>query len=121
MNAEPKRPRQTCAYCGARNESVSTHSGILECGKCWNYRKMDRPAALHWAKVGEEFLSNVDMWDVTSYLPACGLTTDEMHTMIRAARKVRDHSKALVEKGPEHTWPKDESESSQSDESSEAK
>jgi hypothetical protein len=121
MNAEPKRPRQTCAYCGARNESVSTHSGILECGKCWDYRKMDRPAALHWAKVGEEFLSNVDMYDWMYYFDKCGLTRDEAVTMIGAAQKVRDHSKALVEKGPEHTWPKDESESSQSDESSEAK
>lgn len=93
---------EKCAYCGGPD--ARTHSGILECGRCWDYRKLDRPAALHWAKVGAEFLSNVDMYDVMTYLPACEMTQDEMHTMLTMARRVEVRSRYLKENGAPHTW-----------------
>lgn len=87
-----------CAHgCGRYADKYS--SGTPECWPCWNRRKLDLPAARHWAEVGEAFLSNVDFYDLTKYLPACGLTQDEMVTMIESAKKVRDYSKALVEAG----------------------
>jgi len=98
---------QRCGYCGRRNASVRTHSGIEECSQCWDYRKLDRPAALHWAKVTsreEGFLSNVDMYDFMDYFPKCGLSKEEAMTMIGAAQKLERYSRYAKENGPEHTW-----------------
>ena len=107
-NIEPERTSRKCDYCGARNQSVSMHSGVYECDKCWDYRKMDRPAASHWAKVGTEFLSNVDMYDLMYYFQKAGLTKEEANTMLSAAHKLRDYSQKLIDVGPEHRWPKEE-------------
>lgn len=96
---------ETCAYCGTTDASVGTHSGTLECRRCWDYRKLNRPAALHWAKVGASFLSNVDMHDWMTYLPkVCGLTQEEASTMLKGATKVELMSRYLVENGPRHRW-----------------
>ncbi len=86
----------TCATCGSPADKTS--SGLPECWPCWNWRKLDGPAARHWARVATEFLSNVDMYDVTKFLPACGLTEDEIGVMLATARKVRDHSKSEIQK-----------------------
>jgi hypothetical protein len=67
-------------------------SGTATCWSCWNQAKLNLPAARHWAKVAEEFLSNVDMHDVLTYLPNCGLTTEEATTMLASARKVLEFS-----------------------------
>jgi hypothetical protein len=100
------RTAQTCEYCGRRNQSISVHSGIWECEECWNYRKLDGPAAAHWAKVAADFLSNVDMYDLMHYFQKAGLKHEESETMLTAAQKLRDFSQALVDKGPVHMWPK---------------
>lgn len=87
-----------CAHgCGRPSERYS--SGTPECWACWNRRKLDLPAARHWGKVSEEFLSNVDFYDFTKYLPKCGLSKEEIEIMIVSARKVRDFSKKMVEAG----------------------
>lgn len=86
-----------CSRCG--NLADKTSSGMSECWPCWNWRKLDLPAAQHWAPAAEVFLSNVDMYDVMTYLPACGLTQEEMGVMLKAARKVLDHSTTVL-KGP---------------------
>lgn len=39
---------QICSYCG--NPGARTHSGRLECGRCWNWRKLESPAARYWSK-----------------------------------------------------------------------
>jgi hypothetical protein len=39
------------------------------CWDCHRWVKMDLPAAEHWLRVSREFLSNVDMYDATSFLP----------------------------------------------------
>lgn len=80
--------REKCAYCGARNKSVSTHSGILECDKCWYWRKLDGPAHTHWARVTKEFLSNVDAYDWTEFggkIP--DMTMEEFREMLTLAIK----------------------------------
>jgi hypothetical protein len=91
-------PAQAPDYgtCGCGKPADKFSSGQRECWGCWNYRKLDGPAARHWAKVAREFLSNVDFYDYSKYLPACGLTPAEIETMIVAAAKVRDHSALLL-------------------------
>lgn len=90
-----------CARCGRPADKWS--SNVPECSPCWYRRKLDLPAAQHWAKVAAEFLSNVDMYDLMTYLPACGLSEDEMRTMLHAARKVLEHSEAV--KSPDYGKP----------------
>ena len=81
-----------CAYGKEAHPAEKRMSGTPICWAHWNWVKLNEPAARHWARVAEEFLSNVDMYDVTKFLPACGLTEEQMGTMIDSARKVRDHS-----------------------------
>lgn len=84
------------AKCGCGRPADKFSSGDPECWNCWSIRKLDLPAARHWARVAEEFLSNVDFHDLTAFLPACGMTREEAGVMIRCAQKVRDHSKQLL-------------------------
>lgn len=39
---------EKCATCG--NPADKYSSGTPECWKCWNWRKLDRPAAYYWVK-----------------------------------------------------------------------
>lgn len=83
-----------CSHgCGREAEKIS--SGSPECWPCWNRRKLDLPAARHWARVADEFLSNVDFYDLQKFLPACGLTDDEVSTMLLSAKKVKEYSKMI--------------------------
>lgn len=85
-----------CAYCGIEEGSdgaiVEMHSGTYECTKCWYWRKLDGPAARHWAQVAVDFLANVDLYDVTKFFPAAGLTSEETGVMLDAARKLADYA-----------------------------
>jgi hypothetical protein len=96
-----------CQRCGSA-DNVSTHSGVDECSGCWNYRKLDLPAAQHWHKVAGEFLSNVDMYDMMTYLPEALSGDDKVDItyaqMLRAVQAVMVHSKRVCENGPYHTW-----------------
>lgn len=86
--------------CGCGDPADKYSSGIPECYNCNRWRKLQRPAALHWEKVAAEFLSNVDMYDWMYYFTECGLTREQAVTMIEAAVKVRDHSKATAKMPP---------------------
>lgn len=90
-----------CNYCG--EPTTGFHSGSWECRACWTWRKLDGPAARHWAKVSEEFLSNIDLHDLQTYFGLCDITRDEANTMLLAARKLRDTSKRLIEA---HSYPR---------------
>ena len=94
-----------CAYCGTEGD-YSYHSGVRECPSCWDYRKLDGPAARHWATMSEGFLSNVDFYDLMKYFPKCGLSSDEAYVMLKAARKVKLMSEYLVKHGPVERWDK---------------
>lgn len=37
-----------CGYCGTWQNEPRVHSGYVECGKCWNWRKLNGPAARYW-------------------------------------------------------------------------
>lgn len=105
-------PRR-CAHCGACDATVATHSNVDECSRCWTYRKLDRPAAAHWAAVARTFLSNVDTYDVLTYLPAAladarngkgepvTVTWDQV---LLGAQTVMLRSERLLRDGPPHTW-----------------
>jgi len=97
-----------CQRCGIENETVATHSGIEECSGCWNYRKLDLPAAQHWHKVAGQYLSNVDLHDMMNYLPAALQSDDKVDIdytqMLRAVQAVMVYSKRLIDDGPPHKW-----------------
>jgi hypothetical protein len=93
--ARAAKAKTTCAYCGG--PAGRYHSGVLECQSCWDWRKLDGPAARHWARVGAEFLSNVDMYDLTRYFAKCGLDEDEAGVMLRAARKLAEASQRMID------------------------
>lgn len=71
------------------------HSGVYECDVCWNWRKLDKPAALHWEKVSTEFLSNIDMYDVMNFFPDAGLSREDYTTMIQSARRLLQYSQGM--------------------------
>lgn len=45
-------------------------NGAPVCWPCWNWNKLDRPAAKHWADTLGEALAKLDMHDISTYLPA---------------------------------------------------
>ena len=88
-----------CAYSGGDNEphlAEKYSSGTPICWAHWYWLKLDLPAAQHWSKVAAAFLSNFDMWDYQNFMPAAGLEPTEIETMLVAARKVLDHSNAVL-------------------------
>lgn len=103
MNALLSRPAPAehmgpCSYCGLN--WGSTHSARYECGGCWDYRKLDRPAARHWAKVLLPLFSNIDFYDQTHFFPDAGADS----SFLSDAQRVLLRSKLLLKHGPEHTW-----------------
>jgi hypothetical protein len=100
------REPRTCGYCG-RSEleegvgEVSYHSGSLECRGCWNWRKLDGPAARHWAPILKSMLSNVDYHDAMTFFPhTLGMPTEEFGKFIETLWKLHlncDHALALAE------------------------
>lgn len=88
---------QDFGTCSCGEPAVKFSSGRPECWKCWNWRKLDGPAARHWAEVSTQFLSNVDMYDLSNYFGQCGVSLEEAKTMLRAAAKIRDTSKAMLD------------------------
>lgn len=69
---------------------------MAECQRCWDWRKLDGPAARHWAKVAETFLSNVDTYDYIHYLPAALGDDQRGVEMIKAAWDLMHYSKGQV-------------------------
>jgi hypothetical protein len=85
-----------CHTCGIRPTSKIT-SGTPECHQCWDWRKLDGPAANHWAKVAALFMSNVDMHDVTTYLPKrCGIDKDELAITFKVADQIATRSREML-------------------------
>ena len=88
-----------CGYCGVR-PTTKIASSMPECNYCWDWRKLDGPAARHWSEVTAKFLSNVDMYDFLNYFPAAGLDKQEVVHMFQTAKKLLDYSQEQIE---EHT------------------
>lgn len=87
-----------CNYCGLN--WGATHSGSYECTACWDYRKLDRPAASHWRRVLLPVFSNIDMNDIIHFFPDSGTTADSLAEV----RKVLIRSLLLLQHGPTHRW-----------------
>lgn len=84
-----------CSWCGIRPTDRIT-SGTPECNYCWTWRKLDGPAARHWARVGTLFLSNVDNYDWTEFFPKAGLTTADARVMLETVKKLTDYCTAQI-------------------------
>ena|SRR5947209_5441158 len=67
MSADTTEP---CAYCGTTERARGIHSNVAECQRCWDWRKLDGPAARHWVRVGREWLSNIDIHDLSNFMPS---------------------------------------------------
>jgi hypothetical protein len=94
MNENTERK---CAYCGSTDASVAQHSGIDECRKCWNWRKLDGPAAKHWFKASTMCLSNVDAYDSMTFMPQrVGLTPTEFNQALDAAEMIHKATKQML-------------------------
>lgn len=97
MNITGDKGYGSCDRCGLPADKFS--SGVPECWPCWNYRKLDRPAAKYWARVTDDILSNVDLYDLGTYFAKCGVSQADASTMLETVHKIREHSKRLVENG----------------------
>lgn len=98
------RPEPKCEYCGKPESEVGEvpyHSGSRECWPCWNWRKLDSPAASHWAPIFRSFFSNVDLHDAMTFFPkTLDLDKDERNELFRLMHKAMvncDHAIALRE------------------------
>lgn len=97
---------QACAYCGRTPEELGyeprTHSGVLECEQCWDWRKLDCPASTAWSRITHEFFRTVDTYDLMTFFPKnCGFTDEELHQLFTLMRKLEvgaDHGLALAYK-----------------------
>jgi hypothetical protein len=103
MTNDTESKPYTCS-CGKPTDKIT--SGAPECWDCWNWRKMDGPAARHWVVAATIAISNVDYWDTTEFMPKkVGLSEEEFLTFVKVARKIRDESKRmLIEHGAGEDW-----------------
>lgn len=83
--------------CGCGRPADKTSSGSPECWGCWNWRKLDGPAARHWAKVTTDFLSNVDAYDYLTFMPNVFEGTDhDFRAMFAAASHLQFITEGLI-------------------------
>lgn len=85
-----------CSRCGLVAAEKS-QSGIATCWACWNIAKLDYPAAVYWAEAAAHALRQLDMYDLTQYLPSCGLSRAEVVVFTEALTLVRERSRRLKE------------------------
>ena len=84
--------------CGCGKPAERYWHGSAICWECWNWYKLDGPAARHWLEVSNTFLSNVDMYDLTMFLPnSIGLTKEEIEVMLNSAQKLHDKCQSLID------------------------
>ena len=83
-----------CGNCGTLTDGF--HSGDYECGPCWDWRKLDGPAASYWSRVTHEFLKQVDMHDVMTYLPTAVGSKREAYAMLDAVQHLLQYSEAQL-------------------------
>lgn len=81
-----------CSYGNEPHAAEKFMSGTPICWAHWNWVKLDEPAARHWAKAVPEFMSKVDMHDLMTYFPACGVTDEERKVWFDCLRKIQAHS-----------------------------
>lgn len=88
-----------CSHCGlvTSEDRLKFRRGMYECWPCWNFIKLDGPAARHWAPVIRDLLSNIDMYDQTQFLPAAGLSNAEIGAFFKTAERIILHSANLLE------------------------
>jgi len=85
-----------CAYCG-KSGPWSTHSGLYECGACWDWRKLDSAAARYWFIISKFVISSVDRYDLTSFFPnKIGMTPEEIKAFGSIIEKMHDSVEAMA-------------------------
>jgi hypothetical protein len=77
-NEVPATPLVKCAYCGTEG-SHRIHSGVYECQDCWDWRKLNSPAARYWYILSRMVSSSVDTYDLLDFFPKeLGLSKDDI-------------------------------------------
>lgn len=86
---DPAVAERTCGYCGrVYDNPVRYHSGVRECGSCWNWRKLDGPMASYWTEKIDSLNENIDLYDIDTW-NRMGIS-DEMTDAIMTLRAFRD-------------------------------
>lgn len=86
-----------CAYCGTVGP-WRTHSGVYECGTCWDWRKLDSAPTRYWYILSLMVGSSIDTYDLARYFPrSLELSEDEIKTFTAVIRKMHDGTKKLAE------------------------
>lgn len=81
--------------CGCGRVADKTSSGSPECWPCWHLRKLDRPAARFWERTMQEIFNSLDPHDFMTYLPACGLSKEEIEVWVKANERILLHSREV--------------------------
>lgn len=85
-----------CAYCG-KDGPWRTHSGVFECGACWDWRKLDSAAARYWYILSLMVASSIDMYDLTSFFPKkLGFSDEETKTFNRLIKQMFEKTEELA-------------------------
>lgn len=79
--------------CGCGRTAGKITSGRWECGICWNWRKLDGPAARYWQPRMAAALENVDMHDVMTFLPDALGGTEAAYAFLKACQRVEQYSR----------------------------
>lgn len=87
-----------CATCGGQAEKYS--SGILECWSCWNWRKLNGPAATYWIEAVDYLFSHdggsgPDMIDIEQW-EKWGIA-DEMLFSLYMLKDIRERYQEMKE------------------------
>jgi ribosomal protein L37AE/L43A len=83
-------------YCGAPTNRC--HSGVWECQDCWDWRKLDGPAARYWAeRIPQLMEQGPDLYDQIHFFPKADVTQEEVTAAFDTLEKIFIYSKAQVE------------------------
>lgn len=82
--------------CTCSDPDTAIHSGVRECDRCWTLRKLDGPAASHWARVCSEFLSNIDGYDLTNFMPDADVPASEFAAAIDTVFKILAYADRIL-------------------------
>lgn len=92
----PKTPIVKCAYC-SKEGPWRTHSGVYECGACWDWRKLDSAAARYWFILSRMVGSSVDAYDQLTFFPkVLGLSPEDVATFARVINLMANRTEELA-------------------------
>jgi hypothetical protein len=84
-----------CSF-GGDHPAERRWNGQPICWPHWNRAKLAAPVARHWLEAVEAFRSGVDLYDIMTYWPACGLDKEDIHGLSVVLDKIEQHSREVL-------------------------